>query len=98
MSYALRLSPEVEEAIEEYLNDRFVGAERKLAIDEIEQKLLTLARNPLVAAIPEGPFARPIHLFQIDAGGVQRAIRVTFCYTQDETAIRITGFVPVVEF
>jgi hypothetical protein len=96
MSYELRFSPAAEEAIEGYLSKRFKdGPEKDQAIDQIEGRLLALARNPRVAVIPPGPFGRPIHVFQIDAGGVQRALRVTFCYTDDEKAIRITGFSPV---
>jgi len=85
------LPPEVRRQIEEYI-DRFDVEFQMEALATIRDHLERLAENPsLLGRTPSQTFGFPVYVFSMRVGGVGYAVRVAYCYSQDEKAIIITG-------
>ena len=91
MPYELRLPPTVQHSIREYVK-RFEGDSQLRALDAIQEGLNRLAANPRLGRIPGGAFGRPVYVFRFSVDGVNYTVRVAYSYSEDETAIIISGF------
>ena len=90
MGFELRLPPAVRRQIEEYI-DRFEVEFQMEALATIRGHLEKLAENPRLGRTPNRAFGFPVYVFSMRIGGVRYAVRVAYCYSQDEKAIIITG-------
>jgi plasmid stabilization system protein ParE len=98
MAYELRLPPDTQNEIRDYVLKRFDTPElQRAAIDAIERELGKLAVNPgLGTARPGGPFEhRPIYRFGFELEGVTRYVQVTYKVHKKDAIIVIAGFAPL---
>jgi plasmid stabilization system protein ParE len=87
MSYELELTDVAAEDLQDLVKS--LPADRRAdAINGVETALLKLAANPLLASRQH--LGRPTYHFQFAARGVRYHWGTTFCYSEDETRIRIT--------
>lgn len=61
------------------------------ALATIREHLERLAENPRLGRTPTRAFGFPVYVFSMRVGGVGYAVRVAYCYSEDEKAIIITG-------
>lgn len=87
MSYELAIAEEAEDDLAA-LVDSLPAARRADAIQAVEQELLKLAANPLLA--PKLHLARPTYRFRFEAGSVTYHWAATFQFSDDERHIVIT--------
>ncbi len=87
MSYELEITEEAADDLAALI-ESLPAARRADAIEGVETAFQKLAANPLLA--PKQHLGRPTYHFQFVAGGVRYHWGATFCYSADETHIRIT--------
>ena len=98
MNYELRLPPDTQNEIRDYLDSRFTdSAERSAAITAIDRELKKLEVNPALGiGYPGGPFeARRIYRFSIVVGGITRSLQVAYAVRRETHVIVISGFAPL---
>ena len=98
MSYELRLPPDAQLEIIEYLTSEFESNEgQQAAWNEVERELEKLAANPwLGTGYPGGPFERrSTYRFVIHPDGRERHLQVTYRVHEAGQVIVIAGFVPL---
>lgn len=99
MPYEIEFQDSAAEEIEQYLNKRFPeGPDRDEAIKAIEEGLQRLAEDPIsLGRTPHPVFSYPTFTFKTRIQNMERLFRVVFCYGEDERAIWILAFKPLVE-
>ena len=98
MSYELRLPPDTQAEITDYLRARTASLEEQAeATEAILAELRKLEVNPRLGA-PHfgGPFeSRRIHRFRIDLQGVTRDLQVVYKVHEADRIVVVSGFSPV---
>lgn len=98
MNYELRLPPDTQNEIREYLNERFGEnlADYLAALAAILGELEKLAVNPGLGSVHYGgPFeSRPTYPFSFTAGGVTRVVKVVYSVLKADRVVVISGFEP----
>lgn len=98
MIYELRLPPDTQNEIREYLNERFGDnlTDHLAALAAILKELEKLAVNPGLGSVYYGgPFeTRPTYSFSLTVGEVTRVVKVVYSVLKADRVVVITGFEP----
>lgn len=96
MTYELRLPPDTQNEIRDFIVSRYAGPHpQRAALAVIEGELSKLAVNPRLGRVTYGgPFeTRPIYRFLIDVDGVNRYVQVVYKLLKSDRVWSFRGLV-----
>ena len=94
MAYELKLPPDTERQIADFILNGFIGNAAQLAAaNEIQLSLDKLKTNPKLGTSPPGPFeSRPIYRFAVTVGSKAVPVQATYKVHERSKVVVILGF------
>ena len=91
MAYTLRLPPQIQERIRDYVV-RFGQGDAQALADGVQKALNEIANDPDVGTIISPPYGRPVFRFEIEANEMKHRLQVAYFVDEENQAINVLTF------
>ena len=91
MAYVLRLPPQIQERIKEYVVHFGEGDAQALA-DGVQKALNEIANDPTVGTIISPAYGRPVYRFEVEANDMKHNLQVAYSVDDNDQSITVSTF------